>query len=65
MRTFDCVRAFGALESLAKAEVTLEETVNYAKQRVQLNLRCNSRPFRLGEAVTHIGGNGSVIVSCG
>ena len=57
MRTFDCVRAFGALESLAKAEVTLEETVNYAKQRVQFNrpiAQFQGVSFRLAEAATYI-----------
>jgi cyclohexanecarboxyl-CoA dehydrogenase len=57
MRTFDCIRAFASLEALAKAEVTLDETVAYTKQRNQF-----SRPiskfqgvsFRLAEAATQI-----------
>jgi alkylation response protein AidB-like acyl-CoA dehydrogenase len=35
MRTIDCLRAFGSLESLAKAQTVLDETVEYVKQRVQ------------------------------
>jgi len=57
MRTFDCIRAFGALESLAKAEVTLEETINYAKQRVQFQrpiAQFQGVSFRLAEAATYI-----------
>lgn len=37
MGTFDCLRAFGSLEALARAEVTLQETMDYARQRVQFN----------------------------
>jgi cyclohexanecarboxyl-CoA dehydrogenase len=57
MRTFDCLRAFGSLESLAKAEVTLDETVEYTKQRVQFDQpigRFQGVSFRLAEAATHI-----------
>jgi cyclohexanecarboxyl-CoA dehydrogenase len=57
MRTFDCVRAFGALESLAKAEVTLEETIKYARERVQFNrpiAQFQGVSFRLAEAATYI-----------
>ncbi|OGO30809.1 MAG: hypothetical protein A2Z29_03840 [Chloroflexi bacterium RBG_16_56_11] len=57
MRTFDCVRAFGALESLAKADVTLQETLDYARQRVQFNrpiARFQGVSFRLAEAATRI-----------
>ena len=57
MRTFDSIRAFGALESLAKAEVTLEETINYAKQRVQFQrpiAQFQGVSFRLAEAATYI-----------
>jgi cyclohexanecarboxyl-CoA dehydrogenase len=57
MRTYDCVRAFGALEALAKAEVTLQETIEYAKQRIQFKkpiARFQGVSFRLAEAATHI-----------
>ena len=57
MRTFDCVRAFGSLESLAKAETTLRETIDYAKQRVQFNkpiAKFQGVSFRLAEAATYI-----------
>lgn len=57
MRNFDCVRAFASLESLAKAEVTLQETIEYAKQRVQFNRpigKFQGVSFRLAEAATNI-----------
>jgi cyclohexanecarboxyl-CoA dehydrogenase len=57
MRTFDCVRAFGALESLAKAEISLEETIEYTKQRKQFNRpigKFQGVSFRLAEAATYI-----------
>jgi cyclohexanecarboxyl-CoA dehydrogenase len=57
MRTFDCVRAFASLESLAKAEVTLQETVEYVRQRVQFGKsisRFQGTSFRLAEAATQI-----------
>ncbi len=57
MRNFDCVRAFGSLESLSKAKVTLEETMEYAKQRVQFNrpiAKFQGVSFRLAEAATSI-----------
>jgi cyclohexanecarboxyl-CoA dehydrogenase len=57
MRTFDCVRAFGALEAISKAEVTLQETIEYAKQRVQFNkpiAKFQGISFKLAEAATYI-----------
>jgi cyclohexanecarboxyl-CoA dehydrogenase len=57
MRTFDCIRAFAALESLAKAEVTLQETIEYAKQRVQFAKsisKFQGTSFRLAEAATYL-----------
>jgi cyclohexanecarboxyl-CoA dehydrogenase len=57
MRTFDCARAFASLESLAKAEVTLQETIEYAKQRVQFGKpisKFQGTSFRLAEAATYI-----------
>ncbi len=57
MRAFDCLRAFASLESLAKAEVTLEETIEYTRHRVQFNqpiARFQGTSFRLAEAATQI-----------
>ena len=57
MRTYDCVRALGSLEALAKADVTLQETMEYAKQRVQFNkpiAKFQGVSFRLAEAATYI-----------
>jgi len=57
MRTYDCVRAFGAIEALAKAETTLQETMEYAKDRVQFNkpiAKFQGVSFRLAEAATFI-----------
>jgi cyclohexanecarboxyl-CoA dehydrogenase len=57
MRTFDCVRAFGSIEALAKAETTLRETIDYAKQRVQFNkpiAKFQGVSFRLAEAATYL-----------
>jgi len=57
MRTFDCVRAFGSIEALAKAETTLKETIEYAKQRVQFNkpiAKFQGVSFRLAEAATYL-----------
>jgi cyclohexanecarboxyl-CoA dehydrogenase len=57
MRTFDCVRAFGSLEALAKAEITLHETIEYAKQRVQFNkpiAKFQGVSYRMAEAATYI-----------
>ncbi len=57
MRTFDCIRAFASLESLAKAEVTLQETIEYARQRVQFGRpisKFQGTSFRLAEAATYL-----------
>ncbi|MGD1118798.1 MAG: acyl-CoA dehydrogenase family protein [Dehalococcoidales bacterium] len=57
MRAFDCLRAFGSLQSLAKAEVTLQETIEYAKQRVQFGKpisKFQGTSFRIAEAATQI-----------
>jgi cyclohexanecarboxyl-CoA dehydrogenase len=57
MRTFDAVRAFAALEALAKAEITLEETVEYTRQRRQFGrpiAKFQGTSFRLAEAATEI-----------
>jgi cyclohexanecarboxyl-CoA dehydrogenase len=57
MRTFDCIRAFASLESLAKAEITLEETISYARQRVQFGQpisRYQGTSFRIAESATYI-----------
>lgn len=55
MRTFDSLRAFASLESLAKAQVTLEETIEYTKQRVQFGkpiAKFQATSFRIAEAAT-------------
>jgi cyclohexanecarboxyl-CoA dehydrogenase len=57
MRAFDCLRAFGSLQSLAKAEVTVQETIEYAKQRVQFGKpisKFQGTSFRVAEAATQI-----------
>jgi cyclohexanecarboxyl-CoA dehydrogenase len=57
MRTYDCIRAFGAIEALAKAETTLQETMEYAKDRIQFNkpiAKFQGVSFRLAEAATFI-----------
>ena len=57
MRTFDCIRAFAALQALALAEVTLQETIEYAKGRVQFNkpiAQFEGVSFTLAEAATYI-----------
>jgi cyclohexanecarboxyl-CoA dehydrogenase len=57
MRTFDCIRAFAALEALAAAEVTLQETIEYAKERVQFKKpigKFQGVSFTLAEAATFI-----------
>lgn len=57
MRTFDCSRAFAAIEALAAAEVTLQETIEYAKDRVQFNkpiATFQGVSFKLAEAATLI-----------
>lgn len=57
MRTFDCTRAFAAIEALAAAEVTLKETIEYTKERVQFNkpiAKFQGVSFTLAEAATYI-----------
>ena len=57
MRTFDCLRVFASLESLAAAQVTLEETIEYARGRVQFQRPIASFQgvsFTLAEAATCI-----------
>ena len=57
MRTFDCIRAFAALEALASAEVTLQETIGYARERIQFNKPIagfQGVSFTLAEAATYI-----------
>jgi len=57
MRTFDCIRAYGALESLAKAETVLNQTIEYARQRVQFGKpisKFQGTSFRLAEAATYL-----------
>lgn len=57
MRTFDCCRAFASLEALAAADVTLQETIEYARGRVQFKRPIASFQgvsFTLAEAATFI-----------
>jgi cyclohexanecarboxyl-CoA dehydrogenase len=57
MRTFDYNRVFLALMALAKAEISLEETCEYAKQRVQFGkplAKFEGISFKLAEAATYI-----------
>ena len=57
MRTFDYNRVFLALMALAKAEISLEETCEYAKQRNQFGkplAKFEGISFKLAEAATHI-----------
>jgi len=57
MRTFDCARALLAIIAIAKAEVSLEETCEYAKQRVQFGkplAKFEGISFKLAEAATQI-----------
>lgn len=57
MRTFDCLRALSSLRALAAAEVTLQETIEYAKERVQFKkpiAKFQGVSFRLAEAATYI-----------
>ena len=57
MRTFDCIRAFASLEALAAAEVTLQETIEYARERIQFNkpiAKFQGISFTLAEAATYI-----------
>ena len=57
MRAFDVNRVFLALMAMAKAEISLEETCDYAKQRVQFGkpiARFEAVSFKLAEAATYI-----------
>jgi cyclohexanecarboxyl-CoA dehydrogenase len=57
MRAFDINRVFLALMALAKAEISIEETCNYTKQRVQFGkplAKFEGISFKLAEAVTRI-----------
>jgi cyclohexanecarboxyl-CoA dehydrogenase len=57
MRTFDCLRAFGSLESLAKAQTVLDETVEYVKQRAQFGkpiAKFQGTSFRIAECATYL-----------
>jgi cyclohexanecarboxyl-CoA dehydrogenase len=57
MRTFDACRAFAALEALAAADVTLQETIDYARGRVQFKrpiAAFQGVSFTLAEAATYI-----------
>jgi cyclohexanecarboxyl-CoA dehydrogenase len=57
MRTFDACRAFASLEALAAAAVTLQETIEYARGRVQFKRPIASFQgvsFTLAEAATQI-----------
>ena len=57
MRAFDFNRVFLALMAMAKAEISLEETCAYARQRVQFGkplARFQGVSFKLAEAATYI-----------
>lgn len=57
MRAFDVNRIFLALMALAKAEISLEETCAYTKQRVQFGkplAKFEGISFKLAEAATYI-----------
>ena len=57
MRTFDYNRVFLALMAVAKAEISLEETCAYTKQRVQFGkplAKFQAISFKLAEAATYI-----------
>jgi cyclohexanecarboxyl-CoA dehydrogenase len=57
MRAFDFNRIFLALMALAKAEVSLEETWDYAKRRVQFGqplAKFEGVSFKLAEAATYL-----------
>jgi cyclohexanecarboxyl-CoA dehydrogenase len=57
MRAFDFNRTFLTLMALAKAEVSLEETCDYARQRVQFGkplAKFEGVSFKLAEAATYI-----------
>jgi cyclohexanecarboxyl-CoA dehydrogenase len=57
MKNFDCNRVFLSLMSLAKAEISLEETNEYVKQRVQFSkplANFQGISFKLAEAATYL-----------
>lgn len=57
MRTFDCLRAFGSLETMAKAQTVLDETIEYVKQRVQFGKpisQFQGTSFRVAESATYL-----------
>jgi cyclohexanecarboxyl-CoA dehydrogenase len=57
MRAFDFNRVFLALMAMAKAEISLEETCDYVRQRVQFGrplAKFEGISFKLAEAATHI-----------
>ena len=57
MRAFDINRVFLALMAMAKAEVSLEETCAYTKQRVQFGkplAKFEGVSFKLAEAATYV-----------
>lgn len=57
MRNFDYNRVFLSLMSLAKAEISLEETCEYVKQRIQFGqplARFQGISFKLAEAATYL-----------
>jgi cyclohexanecarboxyl-CoA dehydrogenase len=57
MRTFDCARVFASLESIAKAETALNQTIEYAKKRIQFGKpisKFQGTSFRLAECATYI-----------
>jgi cyclohexanecarboxyl-CoA dehydrogenase len=57
MRAFDINRVFLALMAMAKAEISLEETCDYVRQRVQFGkplAKFEGVSFKLAEAATHI-----------
>lgn len=57
MRTFNCARVFASLESIAKAETALNQTIEYAKKRMQFGKpisKFQGTSFRLAECATYI-----------
>jgi cyclohexanecarboxyl-CoA dehydrogenase len=57
MRAFDVNRIFLALMAMAKAEVSLEETCNYTRERIQFGkplAKFEGISFKLAEAATRI-----------
>jgi cyclohexanecarboxyl-CoA dehydrogenase len=57
MRTFDCNRALLAIMAMTKAEISLEEACEYAKQRVQFGkplAKFEGISFKLAEAATYV-----------